>query len=82
MKYPATVVELPCETPDSEKRVRVSLVLSTRERSALNRSYFNTYVWKKALTKAGVETSREKGMHAMRHFYASVLLDAGESNAG
>jgi integrase len=23
--------------------------------------------------------SRENGMHALRHFYASVLLDAGES---
>lgn len=77
--YPATTVELPWETPDSDKLVRVSLVLSTRERSALNRNYINTYIWKKALMKAGVEPSRENGMHALRHFYASVLLDAGES---
>ena len=26
-----------------------------------------------------VETGRDKGMHALRHFYASVLLHAGES---
>lgn len=25
-------------------------------------------------------SAREHGMHALRHFYASVLLDAGESN--
>jgi integrase len=27
----------------------------------------------------GVQTGRDNGMHALRHFYASVLLDAGES---
>jgi integrase len=32
-----------------------------------------------ALVAAGLEPSRENGMHALRHFYASVLLDAGES---
>lgn len=78
-KYPATTVELPWATPDSEQRVRVPLVLTTRERKALNRNYFNTYVWKTALAKAKVESSRENGMHALRHFYASMLLDAGES---
>ncbi|MBZ4017905.1 integrase [Streptomyces purpurogeneiscleroticus] len=38
--------------------------------------------WKPALAKAGVipkAKSREHGMHALQHFYASVLLDAGES---
>lgn len=28
---------------------------------------------------ADVERTRENGMHALRHYYASVLLDAGES---
>ena len=27
----------------------------------------------------GVEPSRANGMHALRHFYASILIDAGES---
>ena len=31
------------------------------------------------LVAAGIEPSRENGMHALRHFYASVLLDARES---
>jgi integrase len=36
-------------------------------------------VWKAALAATGIEPSRANGMHALRHFYASVLLDAGES---
>jgi integrase len=51
----------------------------TRERTALDRRHFNPYVWKAALLAAGVAPSRANGMHALRHFYASVLLDAGES---
>lgn len=39
----------------------------------------NTHVWKPALIASEVEPSRENGCHALRHFYASVLLDAGES---
>jgi hypothetical protein len=46
--------------------------------------------WKRALAAAGVIPPRERGarylqaapedgMHALRHAYASVLLDAGES---
>ena len=29
--------------------------------------------------KAGVEPRRDNGMHALRHYYASVLLDGGEN---
>ncbi|MFE6869887.1 tyrosine-type recombinase/integrase [Kitasatospora sp. NPDC057692] len=45
----------------------------------LNRNRFNRDVWHPALTAAGALPGRENGMHALRHFYASVLLDAGES---
>lgn len=53
------------------------------------RTSLNEEAWKRALASAGVipaqaayaqhAESRENGMHAMRHFYASVLLDAGEN---
>jgi integrase len=76
--YPAKDVTLPWETVSGEA-LTVPLLLSTRERSALNRNYVNTYVWKRALTAAGVSATRENGCHALRHFYASTLLDAGES---
>ena len=59
--------------------VSVPLLLSTREATALNRNYFNPSIWKKALRAADVETTRDNGMHALRHFFASVLLDGGES---
>lgn len=54
-------------------------MFTTRESKPINRSHFNPYTWHKALVAAGVEPGRENGMHALRHFYASVLIDAGES---
>jgi integrase len=54
-------------------------VLTTGASTVLNRSYFNASVWRPALTLAGVEPGRENGTHALRHYYASVLLDAGEN---
>jgi integrase len=61
------------------KPLTANLLLYTRESTALNKNYFNRLLWKPALAAAGVESSRANGMHALRHFYASVLLDAGES---
>lgn len=36
-------------------------------------------MWKPALGAGGMEPTRENGMHALRHFYASVQLEAGTS---
>lgn len=55
------------------------LVFTTRERKPLNRNYINVHVWKKALRVASVDPSRTNGMHALRHYYASALLEAGVS---
>lgn len=76
--FPAVAVTLPWETLDGDP-VTVRLVVSSRERTAANRNYFNAKIWKPALTKAGVPTTRDNGCHALRHWFASVLLDAGES---
>lgn len=76
--FPTRSVTLPWRVLDGEATT-VSLCLGTREKTAVNRNYFNTYVWKPALVRAGVEPLRENGIHALRHYYASVLLDAGES---
>nr|WTB30645.1 site-specific integrase [Streptomyces sp. NBC_00830] len=85
---PARAVTLPWAVPDG-KPVTVNLLFTSRETKAVNRNYFNTYVWKPALAQAGVipakpegekyGEARSDGMHALRHHYASVLLDAGES---
>lgn len=55
------------------------LIFTTREHKPINRNHFNPYTWKPALEAAGVAPTRANGMHALRHFYASVLIDAGES---
>jgi integrase len=77
-QFPPLVVTLPWQHPDGEL-VTARLLLWTREATALNRHYFNHFLWKPALRRAGVpEPKRAEGFHALRHFYASVLLD-GES---
>ncbi|MBE7189877.1 site-specific integrase [Jatrophihabitans endophyticus] len=76
--HPANTISLPWEIEDGAEQ-GVPLIITTRERSAATRTYFNSFVWKRALLAAGVEATRENGCHALRHFYASVLLDAGES---
>lgn len=78
-KFPARRITLPWDAPDAERSFPATLVLTTRERSALNRNYFNTRIWKPGQAQVGIEQSRDNGMHALRHWYASVLLDAGES---
>lgn len=55
------------------------LIFTSREHKPLNRNYFNARVWKPALRAAGVDPTRDNGMHALRHYYASVLLEDGVS---
>lgn len=76
--YPARTAGLPWQLVDGPER-HVALLLTSRESKPLNRNYVNRRIWKPALLAAGLPTSRENGMHALRHFYASVLLDEGES---
>lgn len=76
--YPASAVSLPWQGIEGPMR-EVPLLMSSRESGALNRNYINRKIWKPALVEAGVLPTRENGMHALRHFYASVLLDAGEN---
>jgi integrase len=76
--YPARMATLPWQTVDGPPRA-YALLVTSRESKPLNRNYMNRLIWKPALVDAGLEPTRENGMHALRHFYASVLLDAGES---
>ncbi|GAB3338932.1 tyrosine-type recombinase/integrase [Micromonospora halotolerans] len=52
---------------------------TTTWRKSINRCWFDPKIWRSAVTAAGIVPSRSTGMHALRHFYASALLDAGES---
>jgi integrase len=87
-RFPPAEVTLPWISPDGPL-VTKTLIFTTGEAKPLRRNDFNRNVWKPALVGAGVlpkpepglraRSSREDGMHALRHFYASVLLDAGEN---
>ncbi|MFD6443622.1 tyrosine-type recombinase/integrase [Promicromonospora sp. NPDC060204] len=77
-KFPAIAVTLPWKTTDGPPET-ANLVITSRESKALNRNYFNPFIWKKALEKAGVPVERDNGCHMLRHVYASTLLHDGES---
>jgi integrase len=77
-QHPARSVTLPWDRSDGAP-VTVQLIVTSRESGAMNRNYFNAKVWRPALRAAGVPTVRDNGCHALRHYYASLLLDGGES---
>ncbi|GAV41228.1 tyrosine-type recombinase/integrase [Streptomyces acidiscabies] len=87
-QFPPVEVTLPWRAPGG-RPVTKKLVFTNFEGGALIRNNFNVQVWKPALVVAGVlpqpepgqriAESREDGMHALRSFYASVLLDGGEN---
>lgn len=55
------------------------LLFTSTRRSAINRRTFGNKSWRPAVVEACITPTRATGMHALRHFYASSLLDAGES---
>ena len=85
-QFPAVDVTLPWKTTDGPL-VTKRLVFTTDDGKALNRSVFNRYVWKPALAAAGAlpprepgkpyRASREDGVHALRHLFASLVLAGG-----
>lgn len=87
-RFPPKEVTLPWLVPGG-RPVTKKLLFTAPEGGALVRNNCNVQAWKPALVAAGVlpepesgqriAESREGGMHALRHFYASVLLDAGEN---
>ncbi|MYW65805.1 site-specific integrase [Streptomyces sp. SID8379] len=86
--FPPVEVTLPWMIP-SGPLVTHRLVFTNPTGGAVWSNVFNDRVWKPALATAGViphpekgqryAAAREHGMHALRHFYASVLLAAGEN---
>ncbi|MEU2232615.1 tyrosine-type recombinase/integrase [Streptomyces vietnamensis] len=90
LEYPAVEVELPWGGPEPEREKRAfPLLLTTPHGNALRSNDFNDHAWKPALAKVGVipmrepgqrwKASRKDGFHVLRHTYASIILEAGES---
>ncbi|MDV7219417.1 tyrosine-type recombinase/integrase [Streptomyces prunicolor] len=77
-KHPPTAATLPWRSVDGPP-VTAALLFTNVGGHAINRVVFNRLAWRPALDTVGVPRGRENGMHALRHFYASVLLDAGEN---
>jgi integrase len=77
-QFPAREVALPWEEPGG-KPTTVRLAVTTAIGTVCHRNGFNSEVWRPSRVRAGIPAGRENGMHALRHYYASVLLDAGES---
>lgn len=91
--FPPVEVELPWGKPEADgQRRKYSLLLSTRFGNAIAVNTWNTYTWKPALAKAGIippqaegakkwqwAAAPKDGFHVLRHTYASLMLEAGES---
>ncbi|MQY34902.1 putative prophage phiRv2 integrase [Streptomyces sp. RB17] len=77
-RHPPAAVTLPWRAVDGAP-VTVSVLFHGGQGRPVDRNHFNRGAWRPALDAAGIPRGRESGMHALRHFYASVLLDAGES---
>ncbi|WP_336318790.1 tyrosine-type recombinase/integrase [Streptomyces lavendofoliae] len=88
-RYPPVEITLPWRTPDGPK-VTKRLIFMAPGGNHVWRTSLNEEAWKPALVEAGViaaprnkedrhAAAREHGMHALRHFYASALLDRGEN---
>lgn len=86
-RFPPVGITLPWKVADGPP-VTKRLIFTGPRGGHVWRTSLNEEVWKRALASAGLISgrkpggsyveSRENGMHALRHFYASVLLDAGE----
>lgn len=76
--FPPADVSLPWEKPDGDPH-SAALLVTRPDGSPVKAPHFTEHIWTPALRATGVEPARENGMHALRHWYASVLLDAGES---
>ncbi len=88
-EFPPVEITLPWKTADGPMTTH-RLIFTAPGGNHVWRTSLNTEAWKPALVAAGVipgpktraeghAAAREHGMHALRHFYASALLDGGEN---
>lgn len=78
-QFPPKTITLPWDVPGG-KPTTVRLLVTSVRGLVVAANDFNRNYWKEALKQAKVPYGRyENGMHDLRHFFASTLLDQGES---
>lgn len=78
-KFPPKEITLPWAKPDGQPHT-ARLISTSAWGRVVDAKDFNKDRWKPALKAAGMPHGNyENGMHDLRHFFASVLLDQGES---
>lgn len=78
-RFPSRGITLPWDTPDG-KTVTHDLVVTSMWLRPIAANDFNRNYWKAALQACEVPSGRyQNGMHELRHFFASVLLEQGVS---
>jgi integrase len=75
-EFPPVPVELPWRVLDGDP-VTARLLFTNGSSRAIKSSVFDTTQWHPALRVAGIVKARENGFHALRHYFASVLLYDG-----
>lgn len=73
--HPPVSITLPWREPGGRDETAVLLFTSLR-RAAVNKNSFN-HGWREALDAATMTRGRANGFHALRHYFASVLLADG-----
>jgi integrase len=77
--HPPVLTTLPWQDPAGDPH-SVPLLMTGTTRELYSGDLFTKVVWHGAFRKAGLDyRKRADGMHALRHFYASVLLSQGVS---
>lgn len=77
-RHPANTVTLPWGASEGADTT-VRLLVTNLKGGAIHSGSVTAGVWYPALEAAGIPRDRTNGVHALRHYYASVLLDDGES---
>lgn len=74
--FPAVPITLPWGDPDGKLRT-VNLFFTTKMHRPVRRSDFDRYHWIPAVEANEMTPGDENGFHALRHYFASVLLNGG-----
>ncbi len=79
-KFPPVEITLPWAEQDAKAFDTVNVLMVNWSGTLYTRQAFNKTVWRPAFKRAGLSfEDREDGMHAMRHLFASAMLERGVS---